>query len=66
MTICSDVPEMITIRETSRRTGLSYDCLRKWCLQGKVIHVRVGHGKYLINWGRLVEYLNTSNGGEDK
>lgn len=64
------VPEMISIKEASRRLkeisghgGLSYDCLRKWCLSGKIVHIRVGNGKFLINWERLVEYLNTSCGG---
>ncbi len=65
MTVCDDILEMITIREASRRTGLSYDCLRKWCLKGKIIHVRIGNGKFLINWGRLVEFLNTSSGGDE-
>ena len=64
--ICDDIPEMITIREASRRTGLSYDCLRKWCLKGKIVHVRIGNGKFLINFGRLVNYLNTSNGGDEQ
>lgn len=58
------VPEMVTIKEASSRTGLSYDCLRKMCLNGKIVHIRIGNGKFLINFGRLVEWLNTSYGGE--
>lgn len=58
------VPEMITIREASSRTGLSYDFLRKSCLNGRIVHIRIGSGKFLINWGRLVEWLNTSCGGD--
>ena len=60
------VPEMVTIKEASSRTGLSYDCLRKWCLHGKIIHIRIGNGKFLINFGRLVDFLNTSNGGDEQ
>ena len=64
--ICADVPDMITIREPSRRTGLSYNCLRVWCLKGKIVHVRIGNGKFLINFERLVEFLNTSNGADEQ
>ncbi len=65
MMICDDVPEMLTINEVRKRIPfLSYDCLRQWCLHGKIVHVRIGNGKYLINFGRLVEFLNTSNGGD--
>lgn len=64
MTTVDLIPEMIPIKEASERTGLSYDCLRKWCLQKKIVHIRVGNGKFLINFGRLVEWLNTSYGGE--
>ncbi len=59
-----EVPEMITIREASDRTGLSYDALRKMCLKRKIVHIRVGSGKFLINFGKLIEFLNTSNGGD--
>ena len=58
-------PEMIPIKEASARTGLSYDFLRKSCLQKKIVHIRVGTGKFLINYDRLVEWLNTSRGNED-
>ena len=58
------VPEMVTIKEASSRTGLSYDYLRKMCLRGKIVHIRVGNGKFLINFGRLIEWLNTSCGGD--
>jgi len=51
------VPEMITLREASRRTGLSYDSLRKGCLSGKFVHIRVG-AKILINFNKLIDRLN--------
>ena len=34
----SKIPEMLSIRETSKRTGLSYDYLRKQCLKGNLKH----------------------------
>ena len=52
------VPEMIPLKEASFRTGLSYDFLRKLCLTGKIVHIRAG-SKYLVNFGKLCEYLNT-------
>lgn len=64
--ISSMIPEMLPITEVCKRIpGLSYDFLRKGCLSGKIVHIRVGNGKFLINFGRLVEWLNTSCGGSD-
>lgn len=61
----STIPEMLPIQEVCKRIpGLSYDFLRKGCLNGKIVHIRVGNGKFLINFGRLVEWLNTSCGEE--
>ena len=56
-TMCNDVPTMRTLREASKESGLSYDCLRKLCLSGKIIHVRAGK-KILVNMDRLSDYLN--------
>ncbi len=56
------IPEMVTIKEASHRTGLSYDYLRKQCLQGNLTHLRVGNGKYLINLDLLVDQLNMVRG----
>ena len=56
------IPTMLTIKETSLRTGLSYDALRKLCLKGEIVHIRVG-SKFLINFEKLVDYLN-GEGGE--
>ena len=60
------VPEMVTIRSASARTGLSYDFLWKLCRQGKIVHIKAGN-KYYINFGKLVDYLNTGDqkGGTD-
>lgn len=54
------IPEMITIRECSSRTGVSYDWIRKLCLQGRIVHIRAGN-KYLINFGKFVDYLNNGD-----
>ncbi len=60
------IPEMITLREASRRTGLSYDFLRKECLRGNIVHVRVGSGKMLINFDLLKKQLESSHGSIQK
>ena len=59
------IPEMISIREASKRTGLSYDHLRKECLKGHVKHIRIGTGKFLINFGALVQQLDMTHGHLD-
>lgn len=53
------VPTMITLREASKQTGLSYDYLRKMCITGQVVHVRVGR-KIFVNLEKLIEFLNTA------
>lgn len=55
------IPRMLTIKECSKQTGVSYDAIRKLCLTGKIIHIRVG-SKYLINFGKFVDFLNSSCG----
>lgn len=50
-------PKMVTLAVASKESGLSYDYLRKLCLQNKIVYVRAGV-KYLINWDKLVEFLN--------
>lgn len=51
------VPVMLTLDQAREKTGLSYDFLRKLCLQGKIVFIKAG-SKYLINQERLVSYLN--------
>lgn len=51
------IPTMLTLREASEKTGLSYDCLRKLCLGNKIVYMRAG-AKYLINLEKLVEFMN--------
>ena len=52
-----DIPIMLTIKETAERTGLSYDYIRKLCLQRKIVFIRTGK-KYLVNYSQFIEYLN--------
>lgn len=54
------IPTMLTLREMSKLTGLSYDFLRKLCIRGQVVHIRSGN-KIFINADRFIDYLN---GGE--
>lgn len=56
------VPTMITLSEAAKRTGLSYDWLRKMALSGKIRSVRAG-SKILINFERLLEYLDQGDQG---
>ena len=58
------VPTMMTLKEASAQTGLSYDYLRKMCVTGQIVHIRAGC-KILINMDRLIEFLNTAGRKED-
>ena len=51
------VPEMVTLKEASSRTGLAYDCLRKMCLRNEIPHIRTGV-KFLVNFTKLCQKLN--------
>ena len=51
------MPRMCGLLEASRQTGLSYDCLRKLCLNDQIIYIRSGT-KYLVNMDRLADFLN--------
>lgn len=57
-TIQRKIPLMWTIKEASQNTRLSYDFIRKLCLQNKIVHVKAGR-KYFVNSEKLVEYLNS-------
>lgn len=51
------VPRMLTIQQAANETGISYGCIRRWCLENRIVFVRSGK-KYLINMDRLGDYLN--------
>ena len=48
--------KMVTIKEASERTNLSYYYLRKACLENKIAHIRAGN-KFYINMDWLEKYL---------
>ncbi len=50
-------PQMLTIKQVTALTGLSYTFLRNLCMEKKIVHTRAGK-KYLINYDRFVDYLN--------
>ena len=56
------VVQMVTLKEASSRTGISYDRLRKMCINRQIVYIKAGC-KFLINWDKLVEYLNTGETG---
>lgn len=51
------VPVMLTIREAAAITGLSYDFLRKLCLNNQIVYIKAGK-KFLINQAKLFDFLN--------
>ena len=51
------VPRMVKIKTAAAESGLSYDAIRKLCLQKKIPFIRSG-AKYLINMDRFIDYLN--------
>lgn len=51
--------EMIGIKEVTRRTGTPYETVRQLCINKEIAHIRSGR-KYLINWEKFCEYLDTA------
>lgn len=54
--------QMVTLKEASSRTGISYDRLRKMCINNQIVYIKAGC-KFLINWEKLVDYLNAGEQG---
>ena len=52
-----NVPTMLTISATAIRSGLAKHYLRKLCIENKIVYVKCGT-KYIINFEKLIEYLN--------
>lgn len=53
----NSVPTMMTISQVSEKTGLSYYSLRHGCLNGSIVHIRIGN-KFYINFDLLLERMN--------
>ena len=52
------VPRMLTMREASRETGLSYNHIRSLSKSGKIVSIQAGN-RILINREKLIDYLNS-------
>lgn len=52
------IPEMLTIKETAERFGMSQYSIRKLVQQRKIAFIHPT-SKYLINADRFSEYLNS-------
>lgn len=60
------IPEMVTIRTAAKKTGFSYDAIRRLCVEGRIVCVRIGsgRGKILVNMDKFVEFLNGKGAAE--
>lgn len=52
------LPRMKTIKEMVELTGLPYTFFRGLCVQNKIVYIKTGK-KYLINYDRFIDYLNS-------
>lgn len=62
--VIEHIPEMLPIKEVASRTGLSYDYIRKLCIENRIVYVRAGV-KYLVNFQKFCEYLNKGESYDD-
>lgn len=51
------IPKMLTLKEASKKAGISYNMIRNLCLKNEIIYIKSG-SKYLVNFGSLVNFLN--------
>ena len=58
--VTTRVPEMLGIKETADKFGISQHYARQLALSGTVKAVRVGRGKILINAQSVADYFNSS------
>jgi len=56
----NNIPTMLTIKETAKRSGLAQHYLRSLCINDTIVHVKCGT-KYLINFEKLIDFLNGNN-----
>lgn len=57
----STLPRMVTIQQLTkecRGTGITESAIRTLLLEGRIAHVKIGR-KYLVNYDRFIEFLNT-------
>lgn len=56
------IPQMVSLKEAARLTGLSELFLRRGFRSGELVGVRCGTpsgGKILLNFDRLIDYLDS-------
>ncbi|MBO5507427.1 MAG: helix-turn-helix domain-containing protein [Bacteroides sp.] len=56
----TNIPEMLGVKETAERFGISQNYARQLALSGAVKAVRVGKGKILINVQSVADFFNNS------
>lgn len=56
--ILPTAPRMVTIKELSRLTSISEYAIRRLCLTKQIVFIKSGT-KYLINYDRFIDYLNS-------
>ena len=57
-------PRMMTIREAAKEAHLAENYVRFLCRTNAIVNVRAGN-KYLVNYGKLLDFLN-GDGKEEK
>lgn len=55
----NSIPVMLPIKEVTKRTGVSYESIRRLCVAKEIVFIRVGSkgGKYLVNYEAFLDYL---------
>ena len=52
-----NIPTMLTIKETAKKTGLAELYIRQLVLKNEICYIKAGR-KYLVNLEKLVDYLD--------
>lgn len=55
-------PTMLSIKQVAEQAGLPVHYIRQLCVNGKIVCCRAGN-KYLINYEKFIEHLNTGENG---
>lgn len=56
----NNLPTMLVIKETARRSGMPEHFIRAAVNDGRIVHIKAGR-KILINYEKFIEYLNTGD-----
>lgn len=59
------MPRIRTIREASLETGVSSFCIRRLCLEDKIVYFKAGN-RFMVNLDKLIEFFNGENDDWDK